>query len=107
MPTDKPVKKKLAPTGEILSLPECDRTNPGDLAAWYGNFGYDEKFRKVRLANARELVRARAALMDATVSETRIDDLARQEKTYLDYLAANLQGRQIYESELRASRNGI
>lgn len=107
MPETKQPRRRLAPTGEILSLPECDFTNPGDLAAWYGNFGYDEKFRKVRLANARELIRARAALVEATISEARIDDLARQEKTYLDYLAYNLRGRQIYEAELRNSRNGI
>lgn len=97
-------KKRIAPTGEIVALPQCDTSNPGDLSAWYGNFGYDEKFRKVRLANARELVRARAALLEATISEARIDDLARQEQIYLDYLAENLHGRRIYETELRAAR---
>ena len=94
-------KKRLAPTGEILTLPECDVTNPGSLAAWYGPFGYDERYRKVRLANARELVRARAALVEATISEARIDDLARQEQIYLDYLATNLRGRAAYEAMVR------
>lgn len=96
-------KKRIAPTGEIVNLPKCDINDPGDLAAWYGNYGYDEKFRKVRLANCRELVRARAALLEATISEARIDDLARQESIYLDYLAENLNGRRIYEAELRAA----
>lgn len=94
-------KKRIAPTGEIVELPECDLNDPGALAAWFGNFGYDEKYRKVRLANARELVRARAALLEATISEARIDDLARQEQIYLDYLAKNLHGRLLYEREMR------
>lgn len=96
-------KKRIAPTAEIVTLPKCDTNDPGDLAAWYGNYGYDEKYRKVRLANARELVRARAVLLEATISEARIDDLARQEETYLDYLAENLTGRRIYEAEMRAA----
>ena len=94
-------KKKLEPTGEILELPVCDYSDPADLAAWYGNFGYDEKYREVRLANAKELVRAKAALLEASVTEERIKDLGKQEQTYLDYLAYNLIGRKLYEKEKR------
>lgn len=101
------MKNKLAPTAEIITIPRCDTTDPADLATWYGNFGFDERYRKVVLANATELVRARAALVEASVSEARLKDLARLEQVYLDYLAQGLIGRKKYEREMGEARAAV
>lgn len=100
-------RNKLAPTAEIVTIPRCDVNNPGDLAAWYAGFAFDERYRKVVLANATELVRARAALVEASVSEARLKDLARLEPIYLDYLASGLVGRKRYEDDMIAARRSI
>jgi hypothetical protein len=81
-------------------LPDCDNTDPASLEAWYGNFGFAESWRKVVLANCREIVRASAALGNQKISEARIDDLARTHSTYLDFLAEHLDGRRAREKNV-------
>lgn len=89
-------------TGDrIGKLPDCDRTDPAALEAFYGNFGFAESYRKVVLSNCREIVRASASLTKSKLSEARIDDLARTHSLYLDFLATHLEGRRLREKNAR------
>lgn len=90
-------------TGDRLvgrSIPECDWTDPAQLEAWYGNFGWCEHYRKIVLANCREIVRATTGV-DTKLTVDRTDDLARTHPAYLDFLAIHLQGRNLREREAR------
>lgn len=80
--------------GPISRIPACDTTNPADLEAWFGNFGYAEIFRKSVLASCREIARARAT---EKISEAKIDDLARVSDLYLDFTIQLLNGRRLRE----------
>jgi hypothetical protein len=85
-------------TGEVLEAqPVCDVTDPADLEAWYGNYGYADHFRKVVLANCREAERAKAVRDSVKHSEARLDDLARGSDAYVNFLIANLDGRRLRE----------
>lgn len=81
-------------------IPVCDTTNPADLEAWFGNFGYADHFRKVVLATVKELVRAQAT---EKVTEARLDDLARVHDIYVDFLTQCLNGRRLREQNVRDS----
>jgi hypothetical protein len=87
-------------------MPACDTTNPAELEAFYGPWGYAEHWRKVCLANCRELVRAGAVLGNQKVTESRIDDLARTHGIYLQFLTDHLHGRRIREEEVRRATVG-
>lgn len=84
-------------------MPVLDTSNPANLEAWFGNFGYDERLRKVLLGNCKEIVRARYTLANEKVSEARIDDLAHLHDSYLDFLVASLKGREAREDNVIAS----
>lgn len=73
-------------------LPSCNTQDPADLEAWYGGFGFADHWRKVVLANCREIERARAATKDWKLSEARLDDLARTSDAYIDFLITHLRG---------------
>ena len=81
-------------------IPLCDTSNPADLEAWFGNFGYADHFRKVVLANCKEIIRAKAT---EKVTEARIDDLARISDFYVDFLIQCLDGRRLREQNVRDS----
>lgn len=88
-------------TGEVLrELPGCDMTNPADLEAWYGNYGFVEHFRKVVLATCREIVRAKATLANEKMTVDRADDLARTSDTYVEFLTTHLKGRRLREQNV-------
>jgi hypothetical protein len=87
-------------TGEAI---EFDRTDPGDLETWFGNFGHAEHFRKVILASCREAVRADYTLRQEKISEARLDDLARTHDRYIDWLVYTLHGRRLREQNVLAS----
>ena len=76
-----------------------DRTDDDypTLAAWYSGYSYAEHYRKVVLAQVRELVRADFALRGEKCTESRLDDLARIHPTYLSFLHDHLLGRTKYE----------
>lgn len=93
----------FSPAAKAVAVPLCDNTDPADLEAWYGNFGFAEHYRKVVLANCREIVRAQAALTDTKLSEARIDDLARTHSLYISYLAEHLDGRRMREKNVLES----
>ncbi len=90
-------------TVDGIELPACDLTDPAQLIAWWGNFGFGEHYRKVVLANCYELERARAAATKTHVTEARLKELARINPAYLGFLADGLQGRIIYERESRTA----
>lgn len=87
-------------------MPQVDLSNPGDLEAFYGPFGYADHWRKVCLANCRELVRAGASLGKQKISEARIDDLARTHPIYLQFLTDHLHGRRTRERGIREVTGG-
>ena len=82
-------------------MPQVDLTNPGELEAMYGPFGFADHWRKVCLANCREIVRAGAALGNHKLTESRIDDLARTHSIYLQFLTDHLNGRRTREQAIR------
>jgi hypothetical protein len=84
-----------------VEVPSCDLTDPAQLEAWFGNFGYAEHYRKVVLASCREIVRARATLEKQKLSESKIDDMARTHENYLQYLVDSLNGRRVREGMAR------
>ena len=99
----------MTETGDRLAvreMPEYDSADPADLEAWFGNFGYDERLRKVVLSNCKEIVRARYELAKEKISESRIDDLAHVHDNYLDFLVASLNGRRLREQNVLASSMG-
>lgn len=84
-------------------MPVCDVTDAGDLESWYGPFGFYDNLRKVCISNCKEIVRARYALANEKISESRIDDLAHVHDLYLDFLTTHLKGRRIREENVLAS----
>jgi len=87
-------------------LPAIDTTNPADLEAWFGNFGFFDHFRKIVLSNCQEIVRASAALQNTKLTEARIDALAHTHGLYLDFLAEGLHGRRERERLVREATMG-
>lgn len=93
-------------------IPTWDANDPGSLEAWFGPFSHAEHFRKVVLASARELERAKATaakLRDNDYklpSETRLDDLARVSDRYVQYLIDTLKGRELREQNVLSSMAG-
>lgn len=77
--------------------------NPGSLAAWFGNFGHAEHFRKVLLASCREAERGKVAKEGGKLTVDRCDDLARTSDKYVQYLIDTLNGRVLYEQNVLAS----
>ena len=84
-------------------FPTCDTSDPAQLEAWFGNFGFSDHWRKVMLASCREMIRATNALGGSKLSEARIDDMARIHPNYIGFLTENLEGRRIREAEMRDS----
>jgi hypothetical protein len=82
---------------EKCIAPERDTEDWATLAAWYSGFPFWEAWRKVVLAQCREIIRAKH--VDVKISEARIDDLARLHPIYLDFLRRHLEGRQLWEHE--------
>ncbi len=85
-------------SGEV-KIPECDTSDPAQLEAWYGNFGYADHYRKVVIANCQEIERAKAS--GEKITESRLDALARLNPIYLTFLATHLDGRRIREMMIR------
>lgn len=86
----------LAPA---LVLPECDTTDPAQLCAFFGNYGYGDHLRKIVLANCAELIRAQAGVSGEKISEARIDQLSRIHPNYVEWIVKNLEGRVLYERD--------
>lgn len=87
-------------------MPQVDLDDPAQLEAMYGPFGFADHWRKVCLANCREIVRAGAAVKEQKLSEARIDDLARTHSIYLQFLTDNLNGRRVREVAIREATTG-
>ena len=93
----------LPPAGDRIGekLPAIDTTNPAELEAFFGPFGFFDHYRTVVLSNCREIVRASAATQDVKLTEARIDALAHTHGLYLDFLADGLRGRRLREQMVR------
>lgn len=90
-------KEAPDPRPTPIEVPDCDFNDPASLESWYGNFGWFEHYRKVVLSNCEELVRAKAAVSNEKITETRITSLARQHPNYLGFLEEHLHGRILRE----------
>lgn len=101
-----PIPPPLKPgIGTIARIPTCDTSNPADLEAWFGNYGYADHFRRVVLASCREVARAKAT---EKITEAKLDDLAHTSDVYVDFLIQCLQGRQLREQNvLDSQRHGL
>ena len=86
---------------EKISIPDRESDDHAVLAAWYSGWAFAEVYRKVVLAQCREIVRAKADAAGKKVTEARLDDLARTHPAYLDYLARHLRGRILWEEEVK------
>ena len=96
------VQRETARASTVAALaPDRESDDPAVLASWYSGFPYAEHYRKVVLAQCRELVRAKFDASGKRISEARIDNLARTHPAYLDYLARHLRGRILWEEEVR------
>jgi len=97
IPTPPPLK---AGRSVVDRIPICDTTDPGDLEAWYGPFGFVDHFRKVVLSSCREVERAKAG---DKISEAKLDTLAHVNDRYVDFLIESLNGRRLREKNVLAS----
>jgi hypothetical protein len=87
-----------------IDVPEPD-DDPAVLAALYSGYAYAEHWRKVVLATCKELVRGAAIVTKQRITEARIEDLARQHPSYLEFLTTHLHGRVKWERE--AAKHGL
>ena len=85
-----------------LMIPDLESDDPAVLAALYSGFSIAEHWRKVVLANCREMIRASMVAAGEKVTESRLDDLARVHGAYLDLLTRLLVGRVSWEKEVIA-----
>lgn len=85
------------------TVPERASDDYPVLAAWYSGFAFCEMYRKVVLAQCREIVRAKFVAKEVRISEARIDDLARTHPIYMTYLATHLEGRELWERAFLAN----
>ena len=83
-----------------------DPSDPASIEAMFGSFGFVDHWRKVVLASARELERAKAAAAGVKVTEALLDDKARCSDRYVSFLLAALHGRVLRESNVLESNNG-
>lgn len=87
------------------NIPALDLTDPAQLETFYSNFSFFEIYRKAVLSQCYELERAKVS-DGQKVTEARLENLARLNPIYLDFLAEHFHGRHqrernIYDS-LRA-----
>lgn len=94
------------PDGTLIAdVPPVDFSDVASVESWYGPFGFFENFRKIVLANCRELERAKALVRnEKPLSNERADDLARQSDTYVSFIVEHLKGRQLREKNALQSR---
>lgn len=91
-----------------VSLPVVDTTDPAQLAAFYSGHGssFYDQWRKVLLANLREILRAQHTMNNEKVSETRLDDESRVHPIHLEFMREHLEGRAIWEAEAAKQGRG-
>lgn len=85
-----------------LMIPDLESDDPAILAALYSGFSVAEHWRKVVLANCREMIRASMVAAGEKVTETRLEDLSRVHPAHLDFMARLLKGRIAWEREVIA-----
>ncbi len=75
------------------NLPELNLSDPAQLEAWYGNFAFFDHYRKAILSQCYELERAKVPDGQKT-TEARLENLARLNPIYLDFLSEHFKGRE-------------
>lgn len=89
-----------APVPDVITAPTWNANDPAQLAAWFGNFGMWEHWRKVVLSSCVEVLRAKS-VDGPKLTEARLDDLSRIHPAYLEFLTDGLAGRTLYEAEVQ------
>jgi len=97
-------KKPPVDVPEPIALPTFDPSDPVDLFAWFGPFGFFDFFRKARLSSCRMILRAQYATRQKP-TEALLDDESHAHPLYLALLTEGLQGRREYERE--AAKRGL
>ncbi len=94
---------KIGPT----LIPDRESDAPEVLSAWYhGTDCFYQAYRKVVLAALCEMLRAQFDSQGVKVTEARLDQLARTNGIYLQFLAEHLAGMQRYEKMWLEMRGG-
>lgn len=90
------------------NLPTLDLSDPAQLEAFYGSFAFFDHWRKSVLAQCYELERAKADAAGEKCTEAKLENRARLNPIYLDFLATHFQGRHQRERNVFESlRNGV
>lgn len=76
------------------NMPDLDLTDPANLEAFYGNYAMFDHYRKSVLAQCYELERAKATQSTEKTTEAKLENLARLNPIYLDFLATHFRGRE-------------
>lgn len=90
-------------TADTKRIPVCDTSDPAQLEAWYGSFGWADHVRKIVLATCAELIRAESVAEGAKLSESRVSDLAHTHEFYLEFTVQTLNGRRLRQQNLNES----
>lgn len=88
------------------NLPQLDLENPANLEAFYGSYAFFDHYRKAILSQCWELERAKVPAGEKS-TEAKLENLARLNPIYLDFLAVHFKGRERREQNIWESlRNG-
>lgn len=87
-------------------IPRCDFNDPAALDAWFGRAGLYAHWRKVVLALAREMSRAALEATNRKYTEAKVDDMARLNPIYVDFLLNCLEGARLREKAWRDAASG-
>lgn len=87
-------------------IPLCDFDDPAALEAWWGRNQLAEQWRKCVLALCRDLERAKFEAAGVRYTVDKVDDRARQNPIYTDYLLHCLQGARLREQAWRDAASG-
>lgn len=91
---------------KVEDIPTCDFNDPASLEAWFGRNHLHADIRKVVLALCREIERARLESEGVRYTVDKVDDRARLNKIYTNYLLMCLEGTRIRDQAWREAAAG-
>jgi len=87
-------------------IPRCDFDDPAALDAWFGRSGLYAHWRKVVLALAKEMSRAALEAAGRKYTEAKVDDMARLNPIYYEFLLHCLEGARLREKAWQDAARG-
>ncbi len=88
-------------------VPRCDFNDPASLDAWFGRSGLYAHWRKVVLALAKEMSRAALEAAGRKYTEAKVDDMARLNPIYYEFLLHCLEGARLREQAWQDAARGV